>query len=347
MKWKPAQDIQREVDTSFPTETQSHKTRRAVVQHVHHVTFSVRFAVNKNLVICPLIPPSGPLPCCILYPGISRKKEKSSLPLIPSVARNILETLSEKSPRRISPPLKVKKKIKTQTEEGRHSNPIEKHQHHVLSSSGQYCCIQTRPGEGTPADKGVIEGVWCPFICSFIDGREPSGGQLTGRSMPTDGEPRCRRRRSQSRLPACAARVSLRSVVSSTSVWNWKWKWMNDEGGNRRLWRPGYYKPKKKGLSGVLCYWLLITAAVETVRKSQYQQTADELIGNRTGRTAGADRGELRSPVIVISMRFFLLLFYWRSGSVLHLWTLLLFIIHNKKQQQKQQQVRPVIFSQT
>lgn len=48
---------------------------------------------------------------------------------------------------------------KSQTEEQRRSNPIEKHQHHVLSSSGQYCCIQTGPGEGTPADKGVIEGV--------------------------------------------------------------------------------------------------------------------------------------------------------------------------------------------
>lgn len=105
------------------------------------------------------------------------------------------------------------------------------------------------------------------------EGAEPR--TIDGKVDAVGGERRCRRHRSQSRLPAWAARVSSRSVVSSTSVWNWKWKWMNDEGGNRRLWFPGYHKPKKKGLSGVLCYWLLITAAVETVRKSRYRWRAD------------------------------------------------------------------------
>lgn len=48
------------------------------------------------------------------------------------------------------------------------------------------------------------------------EGAEPR--TIDGKVDGDGGEPRCRRHRSQSRFPACAARVSSRSVVSSTSV---------------------------------------------------------------------------------------------------------------------------------
>lgn len=41
---------------------------------------------------------------------------------------------------------------------------------------------------------------------------------MTGRSMPDGGEPRCRPHCGQSRLPACAARVSPRSVVFLNNI---------------------------------------------------------------------------------------------------------------------------------
>lgn len=188
---------------------------------------------------------------------------------------------------------KKKKKKKSQTKEERRSNPIEKHQHHALSSLSQYCLMQTWPGEGTLADKGVIQGAWCPFICSFIDGWEPSGDNR--------GKGRCRWRCTEVSLPslsqscstACADRLLLHSVVSSaTSVWNWKWKWMN-YGGNSWLWCPPYQKLRE--LLGMLCYRPLTTTAVETVQKPWYQQTADGVIGTHSGRTAGVDSGELKS----------------------------------------------------